>query len=195
MPRGTVTGPRIVQIIGTSGSGKTLTVTRVTERLSRRGLRVAVLKHSHHPIDLSGKDTDRYRRSGAGLVLFASHGLTLMADIDPLQILPYLPVDVALIEGYHRRSLTPHRFRVRDSRDVPKVVARILRLGLRRRTRRLLWLDGRRAPAGALYEWVGNLMAARRIGRIETGAARPPARRPRASRGRSGSPGSSARRR
>lgn len=160
-------GPSMVQIVGRSGSGKTLVIERVIARLRERGLRVAVLKHSHHRLDVPGKDTDRYRQSGANLILFASDVTALFADFDPLRILPYLPVDVVLVEGYGSRRLTRLRHRVDDPATASLVARRVLsELGGRRR-RAPIWLDGRPAPARPLWEFVGNLMEAKRLRRID----------------------------
>lgn len=120
--------PLIIQVVGPSGAGKTLVLEQSIRRLRREGFRVAALKHSHHPIDLPGKDTDRLRRSGADPVLFASEGWALFSLGEVVVNLPDLPVDVVLVEGYHRRRLSPHRFTVRDPLEAPGIVDRITEL-------------------------------------------------------------------
>jgi len=58
-----------ISFIGVSGSGKTTLLERLIPALARRGLRVAVVKHSHHVVlddDLAGrKDTARFVAAGA----------------------------------------------------------------------------------------------------------------------------------
>ncbi len=120
--------PMIIQVVGASGSGKTFVLERAIRRLRAEGYRVAALKHSHHPIDVRGKDTDRLRRSGANPVLFVSRGWALFASGEPWDLLPTLPVDVVLVEGYHRRRLSRHRYRVERPGDAPEVVEEILRV-------------------------------------------------------------------
>lgn len=66
-----------VPILGfsaSSGTGKTTFMTGVIAQLHRAGLRVAAIKHGHHPADpdVPGKDTYRFRQAGAATVLFAS---------------------------------------------------------------------------------------------------------------------------
>ncbi|MEO5363041.1 MAG: molybdopterin-guanine dinucleotide biosynthesis protein B [Magnetococcus sp. DMHC-8] len=57
-----------------SGTGKTTLMVGVIQQLHREGLRVAAIKHGHHPADpdLPGKDTYRFRQAGAATVLFAA---------------------------------------------------------------------------------------------------------------------------
>ncbi len=63
----------VVRVIATAQhAGKTTLVTRLIEALSARGLRVAAVKHSHHPLpaDRDGSDTDRMAAAGATAVAF-----------------------------------------------------------------------------------------------------------------------------
>jgi molybdopterin-guanine dinucleotide biosynthesis protein MobB len=61
-------------ICGWSGSGKTSLIEGVVPHLCRKGLKVAVLKHTDHEIqvDHPGKDSDRLFRSGADVFLKGS---------------------------------------------------------------------------------------------------------------------------
>ena len=115
-------GPPIVAFSGPSGSGKTRILARLIPALARRGVRVAVLKHTRHrhAFDRPGKDTDVLRRAGA--VAAAIEGPEEMAWFGPpagglralVSKLP--PVDVVLAEGFrhaavprvevHRRSVS-----------------------------------------------------------------------------------------
>jgi molybdopterin-guanine dinucleotide biosynthesis protein MobB len=58
-------------ICGWSGSGKTTLIEAVISPLLKKGLKVAVLKHTNHPItvDCQGKDSDRFFRAGADVLL------------------------------------------------------------------------------------------------------------------------------
>jgi molybdopterin-guanine dinucleotide biosynthesis protein MobB len=58
-------------ISGWSGSGKTTLVTELVRRFSARGLKTAVIKHDVHGLDADrdGKDSDRFFRAGADVVL------------------------------------------------------------------------------------------------------------------------------
>jgi molybdopterin-guanine dinucleotide biosynthesis adapter protein len=161
--------PLIIQVVGRSGSGKTLTLVSAIGRLRRRGLRVAVLKHSHHPMDLPGKDTSRLRRGGADLVLFSSDRTVVIGDWDPIRLLPLLPVDVVLVEGYHGRRLSPLRFVVRNPEDARRVARAIVSSVPGPRAPVKLLVNGRKAPIDDVWTMIGALMAQRNVRRIELG--------------------------
>ena len=63
--------PFVMGFIGRSGSGKTTLAAAVLRVLAARGWRVCAVKDAHHHIDLDtpGKDTWRYRESGASRVI------------------------------------------------------------------------------------------------------------------------------
>ena len=65
---------RVLGIVGWSGSGKTVLITRIIPVLAQRGLRVATLKHAHHAFDVDtpGKDSYEHRRAGACEVIISS---------------------------------------------------------------------------------------------------------------------------
>jgi formylmethanofuran dehydrogenase subunit E len=56
-----------VGFVGRSGSGKTTLIERLVPELLARGLRIAVVKHSHHTVEMDrpGKDSWRFREAGA----------------------------------------------------------------------------------------------------------------------------------
>jgi molybdopterin-guanine dinucleotide biosynthesis protein B len=101
----------IVAVSGPSGVGKTRLITRLIGLLRRRGLVVAVIKHTghQHGFDVPGKDTDLFQRAGAvaaaiegpaGLALFAPPRGGARALV---RLLP--PCDLVLAEGWRREPL------------------------------------------------------------------------------------------
>jgi len=67
--------PTVIAVVGTKKSGKTTTIEILIQELSRRGYKVAAIKHvpePDHTIDTSGKDTWRYAQAGAKTVVSAA---------------------------------------------------------------------------------------------------------------------------
>jgi molybdopterin-guanine dinucleotide biosynthesis protein B len=64
----------ILGFVAYSGTGKTTLLTQLIPRLKQKGLRIAVIKHSHHAfeIDHDGKDSYRLRHAGAVQTLLTS---------------------------------------------------------------------------------------------------------------------------
>jgi molybdopterin-guanine dinucleotide biosynthesis protein MobB len=102
--------PHALSIVGLSNRGKTTLICGLLQRLVRRGVKVAVLKHSHKT-DLDpgdrGKDTWRYREAGALAVGLAAPGflqVTKTGGGDPTleEALAALGTgfDLILVEGY-----------------------------------------------------------------------------------------------
>jgi molybdopterin-guanine dinucleotide biosynthesis protein B len=97
-------------VIGWSGSGKTTLLEYLVGRLAGEGLRVNVVKHSHHDIVLEPphKDSARMRSAGAAEVMIASPYRTaimreLRGDAEPPlaeHLARLSPADLTLVEGY-----------------------------------------------------------------------------------------------
>lgn len=100
----------VVGVVGWSGSGKTTLLEYLVAQLAADGLRVNVIKHSHHDILLEPphKDSARLRTAGAAEVMIASPFRVavireLRGAAEPSlsdQLLRLAPADLTLVEGY-----------------------------------------------------------------------------------------------
>ncbi|MEQ8823097.1 MAG: molybdopterin-guanine dinucleotide biosynthesis protein B [Filomicrobium sp.] len=114
-------GAPIIGIAGWKKSGKTTLTVRLIEEFTRRGLKVASLKHAHHEFQVDSGETDsaRHRRAGASQVAVIS--ATRWALITELEKAPepnfeeiiaaLEPCDLVIVEGY-------------KSARIPKIEAR-----------------------------------------------------------------------
>jgi molybdopterin-guanine dinucleotide biosynthesis adapter protein len=101
---------KVFGFAGWSGSGKTTLIEQLIPRFRARGIRVSLIKHTHHAIDIDqpGKDTHRHRMAGCEEVLISAS--SRWALIRELRGAPELSLDEAvamlsacdlvLVEGY-----------------------------------------------------------------------------------------------
>ncbi|MEM3578008.1 MAG: molybdopterin-guanine dinucleotide biosynthesis protein B [Candidatus Bathyarchaeia archaeon] len=64
--------PAVIAIIGSKSSGKTTTIEALTRELTKRGYKVAAVKHIPEPnftMDTVGKDTWRFAKAGAKTII------------------------------------------------------------------------------------------------------------------------------
>lgn len=101
-----------------SGTGKTTLLEKLIPLLCERGLNIALVKHSHHNIELDkpGKDSYRLRKAGACQLLLAGteravlfHEYGKKQDktlIEQLHLLDCDKLDLVLVEGYRDEVFT-----------------------------------------------------------------------------------------
>jgi molybdopterin-guanine dinucleotide biosynthesis protein B len=107
-------GP-VLAVVGWSGSGKTTLLEKLVAGMAQAGLRVNIVKHSHHDIELEPprKDSARLRLAGAAEVMIASpyriaimHELREQPEPSLAELLGRLaPADLTLVEGYKWETL------------------------------------------------------------------------------------------
>ena len=95
-----------------SGTGKTTLLTQIIPILKHHGLRIGLIKHSHHnfQIDQPGKDSFRLREAGASPVMLVStHRRAIITEITPeqelrlddqLKLFDQSELDLILVEGF-----------------------------------------------------------------------------------------------
>jgi molybdopterin-guanine dinucleotide biosynthesis adapter protein len=104
-----------IGIVGWKKSGKTTLVVRLIEEFTRRGLKVATVKHAHHNFQIDDKETDsaRHRRAGAAQVAVVSaKRWALIGELgnapepDLAEVIGWLgPCDLILVEGYKSAAI------------------------------------------------------------------------------------------
>jgi len=100
---------RVIGIIGYKKSGKTTLTIKLSNELTKRGYKVAVVKHINEDLDLANSDTSKYKES-----------LTQVAAITPKEsviflknkknleeIIKYFEADIILIEGFKKEKTFP----------------------------------------------------------------------------------------
>lgn len=101
----------ILSIVGKSDSGKTTLIEKLVPELTRRGYRVATVKHDVHgfEVDREGKDSWRHKQAGAHTVVISSPDkVALIRDVEKDLTLDEIrekliqDVDLILSEGYKK---------------------------------------------------------------------------------------------
>lgn len=105
----------VLGVVGWSGSGKTTLLEYLVRQLAADGLRINIVKHSHHDIVLEPphKDSARLRMAGAAEVMIASpFRVAVMRELrgaaEPSlagQLARLSPADLTLVEGYKWESI------------------------------------------------------------------------------------------
>jgi molybdopterin-guanine dinucleotide biosynthesis adapter protein len=106
--------PPLFGVVGWKNSGKTTLTARLIAELTRRGYKIAVVKHAHESfeIDHPGRDSFKLREAGACEVALSSpRRFALMRELGDapemsfVDVLAYVgPCDLVLIEGFKREA-------------------------------------------------------------------------------------------
>jgi molybdopterin-guanine dinucleotide biosynthesis protein B len=101
----------IISIVGKSDSGKTTLIEKLVPELTRKGYRVATVKHDVHgfEVDREGKDSWRHKQAGAHTVIISSpQKIALIRDVEKDSTLDEIrrrwvqDVDLLISEGYKK---------------------------------------------------------------------------------------------
>ena len=107
--------PPVLAFVAYSGTGKTTLIEKLIQQFTQRGLRVSVIKHTHHHFDIDrpGKDSYRHREAGAGEVLLVSDQRwvlmhELKETVEPTveeQLSKLSPCDLVIVEGFKEAAI------------------------------------------------------------------------------------------
>lgn len=99
-----------------SGMGKTTLIEQLIPLLNAKGVRIALIKHSHHDIEMDkpGKDSYRLRKAGASQVVLAGPKRSICFHehqdahdsllSEQLALLNTEQLDLVLVEGYRDQA-------------------------------------------------------------------------------------------
>jgi molybdopterin-guanine dinucleotide biosynthesis protein B len=102
----------VLGFVAASGTGKTTLLTQLIPILKHSGLRIGLIKHSHHDfeIDRPGKDSFRLREAGASSVMLVSrYRRAIITEFNPeqeprldeqLKQFDQAGLDLILVEGF-----------------------------------------------------------------------------------------------
>lgn len=108
--------PPVLGFAAPSGTGKTSLLTKLVPLLKDQGLKIGIIKHSHHDfeIDRPGKDSYRLRQAGATPVMLVSpYRRALISELpadqeinlaDQLAAFPDTELDLILVEGFRHEK-------------------------------------------------------------------------------------------
>ncbi len=100
---------RAVGIVGYKNSGKTTLARALAQELTRRGHRVAAVKHSSEGMDFSGKDTAKLSEFAdqVGFISPQESGIFLRGARPLEEIISHLRADFVIIEGFKKERTFP----------------------------------------------------------------------------------------
>ncbi len=106
---------KIFGFAGYSGSGKTTLIEKLIPLFVKKGLKVSLIKHTHHDFDIDkpGKDSHRHRVAGCGEVLVTSEFRwalihELRGEAEPAleqQLARLSPCDLVLVESFKNEAI------------------------------------------------------------------------------------------
>jgi molybdopterin-guanine dinucleotide biosynthesis protein B len=107
----------LLGFVAASGTGKTTLLTQLIPLLKNHGVRLGLIKHSHHDfeIDQQGKDSYRLRKAGASPVMLVSpYRRAIISELSPqqepcldqqLKFFDQSALDLLLIEGFKHEAI------------------------------------------------------------------------------------------
>jgi len=114
---------KAVGIVGYKNSGKTTLTKALARELTDRGYKVAVIKHTSHPLDVEGKDTAILGNAVGQVAVISSQESAILwkRPLSLEDIISYLDADFILVEGFKAEKTFPKIVCLRgepDDRDL-----------------------------------------------------------------------------
>lgn len=102
-----------VCIVGWANAGKTTLIEKLLPVFAQKGLKVGVIKHSHHLVEMDkpGADTFRYTSAGAKSVMLSTPVQSMTMEQGELRLTELMSrmhgVDLILVEGFDKEACLP----------------------------------------------------------------------------------------
>lgn len=124
----------ILGVCGASGSGKTTLIEHSIHLLRGKGLKVAVAKQTPKPLtmDRPGKDSERFFRAGADLLMMAADGILARrqpaggGECEAELLALAVQYDVVLVEGYRHTPGPKVWLLAADEESAPAAVEQVV---------------------------------------------------------------------
>jgi len=116
---------RVIAVVGSKKSGKTTTIEKMIQELTKRGYKVAAIKHISEPnftIDTPEKDTWKFAQAGAKTIISVATNETATIEKIPLKNLS-LTTLLKKCRGNHVVFIEGLKKLVATKKNVPKIVA------------------------------------------------------------------------
>ncbi|WP_035075199.1 molybdopterin-guanine dinucleotide biosynthesis protein MobB [Maridesulfovibrio zosterae] len=111
---------KAIAIVGKKKTGKTTLGLALVKNLTAKGLKVGVVKHSHHGFDgAEGADTEEYKRIAASVAAYSPSQsfVSWNAERTVQDLIPLMGVDVIIMEGGNKVGWLPRIIMVREDAD------------------------------------------------------------------------------
>ncbi|CCO22361.1 molybdopterin-guanine dinucleotide biosynthesis protein MobB [Maridesulfovibrio hydrothermalis] len=111
---------KAIAIVGKKKTGKTTLGMALVKCLTGRGLKVGVVKHSHHGFDgAEGADTEEYKKIASSVAAYSPSQSFVSWDRERTvqDLMPLMDVDVIVMEGGNKIGWLPRVLMVREDGD------------------------------------------------------------------------------
>lgn len=115
--------PKLFAVVGGKHSGKTTVIEHLIIELTRRGYRVGTIKEMVRipTLDTPAKETDRYRKAGAQIIVAVPRDETVLfitKRLELKEILPHLSeLDFVVLEGFDSEKTIPKIIAAKDAAE------------------------------------------------------------------------------
>ncbi|WP_320172959.1 molybdopterin-guanine dinucleotide biosynthesis protein MobB [Maridesulfovibrio sp.] len=111
---------KAIAIVGKKKTGKTTMGLALVKKLTEKGYKVGVLKHSHHGFDgAEGADTEEYKKIASCVAAYSpSESFVSWKQERTVQdLVPLMDADVIVMEGGNKVGWLPRMIMVREDND------------------------------------------------------------------------------